>query len=276
MFGKRLSRTRKSRPAGGDSLQAQERNRVMLKSLLMGGLVVNAVLVLILVYTVFVHMPYFNLQQIDVTGNDYLSPTDVVKASGIQSGANLLLLDLGATATRIKSHSRVRAASIYRRFPGRLIIEIEERNPRAVLAAGKLFYVDRQGEVFPRLTPGDSVRFPLLTGIKPHQLKSREADVRQMLALGLGLLEVMERNASGLTESQVSEIRLDLDDGLTLITRSGRRIIMGKGSLELKMDRLARLKNFLSKRGRWHNARIIDLNFEDRALVRPGRTRIQG
>jgi cell division protein FtsQ len=276
MFRNKMSRTRKSPPAGVESLQAHERNRVMLKSLLMGGLVVNAVLVLILVYTVFVHMPYFNLRQIDVIGNDYLSPTDVVKASGIQSGANLLLLNLRATAARIRSHPRVRAASVYRRFPGRLTIEIEERIPRAVLAAGKLFYVDRQGEVFPRLTPEDSVRFPLFTGIKPHQLKSREADVRRIIALGLGLLEVLERKASGLTESQISEIRLNLDDGLTLITRSGRRIIMGQGSLELKIERLARLRNFLLKSGRWHNARIIDLNFEDRALVRPGRMRIQG
>ena len=276
MFRKKPSRTRKSRPAGVESVQARETNRVMLKSLLMGGLAVNAVLALILVYTVFVHMPYFNLQQIDVTGNYYLAPTDVVKTSGLQAGTNLLLVDLGATAARLRSRPRVRGASVYRRFPGRIIIEIEERNPRAVLAAGKLYYVDRQAEIFPRLTPGDSVRYPLFTGIKPHELKSREAEVRQMLALGLGLLEVMERNVSGLAESRVSEIRLDLDNGLTLLTRSGREVIMGKSSLELKMERLARLKKFLSKRGRWHNARTIDLNFEDRALVRPGRTRIQG
>jgi cell division septal protein FtsQ len=68
--------------------------------------------------------------------------------------------------------------------------------------------------------------------------------------------------------SKISEIRIDLDEGLSLRTRSGRFIVLGKSHLEKKLQRYKRLKRFLARRGQWHAARIINLDFEDRALVR--------
>lgn len=255
-------------PERRDVAEIRRRNHTILKSIFVVGISVDAALALLLVYLFFLHMPYFNLQQVDVTGNQRLSRAEIIEASEIEAGINLLTINLGALTDRLKRHPWIRSAVVYRRLPGQLIIEIEERAPRAILAAEKLYYVDEQAEFFSRLLPGDSVEYPLFTGVTGAQLETRGSEVREMIRQGLGLLDLMERGKSGLDVSKISEIRIDLREGLSLLTRAGRIIALGNSSFEEKLQRYDRLKRFLVRRGQWSNARIINLDFEDRALVR--------
>ncbi len=270
MFSRRRSPVKVSPgpSASPDRVEKRKRNRVILKSVLVTLVAIDTVLGGLLVYLVFMYLPYFNLQQVDVTGNRRLSRDEIVEAAEIEAGTNLLTVDLGAVTARLQRHPWIRSASAYRRFPGRLIVEIEERSPRAILAAGKLYYVDEQAEFFSRLLPGDSVRFPLFTGVSPSQLKSRRLEIREMIRLGLTLVDLLERTGSDPNISRISEIRIDLDDGLSLHTASGRILVLGKGDFERKLKRYAGLKRFLMRRGQWHTAGAINLDFEDRALVR--------
>ncbi|MDQ7784651.1 MAG: FtsQ-type POTRA domain-containing protein [Desulfomonilaceae bacterium] len=270
MFSTRRGRaTTAPVPAGTpDRVERRKRNRAILKSVLVAAIAVDTALGGLLVYLIFMYVPYFNLQEVDVTGTKRLSRDEIVEASEIEAGINLLTVDLGAVTERLKRHPWIRSASVYRRFPGRLIMEIEERSPRAILAAEKLYYVDEQAEYFSRLLPGDSISFPLFTGVTPSQLESHGLEIREMLRLGLGLVDLLERSGSDPDISRISEIRMDLDDGLSVHTKSGRIVVLGKGEFERKLKRYAGLKKFLIRRGQWHTARIINLDFEDRALVR--------
>ncbi|MGB6065570.1 MAG: FtsQ-type POTRA domain-containing protein [Desulfomonilaceae bacterium] len=259
-----------------DPVGKRKRNRTFLKSLLMLGLTVDSILALFLLYMLFLHMPYFKLQEVDVTGNRRLSRAEVIEASEIEDGINLLTVDLNAIASRLRRHPWIRFATVYRRFPGKLILEIEERTPRAILAAGKLYYVDEQAELFTRLLPGDSVNFPLFTGVTPEELKTNGSKIQEMVRMGFGVLDLIERTGSEPDSSGIAEIQMNLNDGLSLHTRAGRVLVLGKGDFEIKIQRYERLKRFLTQRGEWNNARIINLDFEDRALVRSGKTRLQG
>jgi cell division protein FtsQ len=252
------------------------RNRAILKSLLTAAVVVDSILGLLLIYFVFLHGPYFNLQQLDVTGNRRLSRAEVFEASEIEPGTNILTVDLNLIAGRLKRHPWIRSATVHRVFPGQLIIEIEERAPRAILAAEKLYYVDDRGEFFTRVLPGDSVEYPLFCGFNAQNLKSSPAEVKDFLRQGLELLDLVDRTGSGLELGEVTEVRLELDDGFTLKTESGRVIVLGKGKFERKLQRYVRLKTFLARRGEWQNAHIINLDFEDRALVRSDKSHLQG
>ena len=275
---RRLPRARRaqspSRPS--ESAGNRKRNRMILKMILIGTAGVDAVLVLLLIYLVFLHMPYFNLQQVDVTGNHHLSREEVIEASELERGINLLTVNLGEIAEQLKRHPWIRSASVYRRLPGRITIEIRERTPRAILAAGKLYYVDEQAEFYTRLFPGDPVHYPLFTGVKPSELASHGPEVRELMRKGLGLLDLLERRGSGLNRAVISEVRIHIDEGLTLVTTSGRAVVLGKYNFDQKIERYRRLKRFLTQRGEWNNARIIDLDFEDRALVRSDGGRLQG
>ncbi|MBI5569247.1 MAG: FtsQ-type POTRA domain-containing protein [Desulfomonile tiedjei] len=268
---KRLAQTNTA-----DPVETAKRNRVVLRRLLITCGVIDAILVLLMVYLFFLHMPYFNLQQVEVTGNRRLSRAEVVEASETVAGINLLTVDLAAIAARLQRHPWIHSAAVYRKFPGSLIIEIEERTPRAILSAEKLYYVDDRAQFFTRLLPGDSVDYPLFTGISPEDLKSRGPEIQELIRRGLGMLDVMERDGRGMEPSAVAEIRLSLDEGLTLRTRDDRRVVLGNDNFESKLQRYARLKGFLIRRGEWQNARIINLDFKDRAVVRWDKPRVQG
>ncbi len=259
-----------------DTSEARKRNRVFLKGVLIVGLTIDGVLALLLAYLFFLHMPYFNLQQVEVTGNRRLSRAEVVEASETVAGINLLTVDLGAIAERLQRHPWIRSASVYRRFPGSLIIEIEERTPRAILAAEKLYYVDERAELFTRVLPGDSVHFPLFTGVSAKDLKSRGPEIQEMVRLGLNVLDLVDRSGKSIDSSAVAEFQLNLDDGLSLRTVDSKTIVLGKDNFERKIQRYGRLKRFLTHRGEWQHARIINLDFEDRALVRWDKPRLQG
>ncbi len=267
---------RTAQPPALDLVQIRRRNRVILRSLLVAAICVNGALGLMLLYVVFLQMPYLNLQQVDVHGNRHLSREEVVEASDLEGGMNLLTVNLGSVAEKLKRHPWIRSASVFRRFPGRIIIEIQERIPRAILAAGRPYYIDETADYFTRVFPGDPVNYPLFTGVRPEQLGSRRPQVREMLRRGLALLDLMERKRSGLKLTNLAEIRINLNDGFSLITMSGRTIVLGKDKFAAKIDRYARLKRFLSRRGKWGRARFIDLDYDDRALVRSSGARHKG
>ncbi len=259
-----------------DVQERRRRNRVILKALLGAGLAVDAVMVVILIYALSLHVPSFTLRQVDVNGNHRLSSEEVVEAAEIESGMSLLTVNLTSIAERLKRHPWIRSATVYRRFPGRIILEIQERTPRAILAAEKLYYLDAQGECFTRLLPGDSTSYPLFTGITPEDLNSKGLRVQETVRKGVGLLDLLDRTRHGLSCASVEEIRVDMDEGLTLMLSSGRELVMGFDNFENKIQRYGKLKRFLTRRGQWSNARIIDLDFEDRALVRSRKARLQG
>ena len=254
--------------AAKGSAEKRNRNRVILKSVLATTVTVDALLGLLLVYLLFLHLPYFNLQQVEVTGNHRLSKAEVIETAEIESGTNLLTVDLAAIGARLRRHPWVRRASVYRRFPGQLILEIDERSPRAILAANKLYYVDEQAEAFTRVLPGDPIQYHLFTGVTREELSSSGPEIQDMIRMGFGLLDLIARGDSGLDPSSITEIRLSLDEGLSLQTTSRKLIVLGKTDFEVKLDRYKELKTFLTQRGEWHNARIINLDFEDRAVVR--------
>jgi cell division protein FtsQ len=252
------------------------RNRHVLKVILSVCVSIDVILGGVLVYILFLHLSYFNLQQIDIVGQRRLSRTEVIEAAELEYGVNLLTIDLTQTADRLKRHPWIRSAGVYRRLPGRLSIEIDERIPRGVLAAERLYYVDDQGEAFSRVLPGDSVDFTLFTGINAEDLKTGSPEVQEMIRKGFNLLDLIERSGTDPDSSGISEIQISLHEGLTLRTRHGRAIVFGSNDFEVKLLRFERLKQFLIYRGEWGTARIINLDFEDRAIVRSDKARHQG
>jgi cell division protein FtsQ len=91
-----------------DPGEKRKRNRKFLKGVLIAGLTIDGILAVLLAYLFFLHMPYFNLQQVEVTGNVRLSRAEVVEASETVAGINLLTVDLAAIAERLQRHPWIR------------------------------------------------------------------------------------------------------------------------------------------------------------------------
>lgn len=75
----------------------------------------------------------FALERIDVVGNRSLSRTEVLRASGIRPGANMLSLDLEAVERRVSALALVRTVDVTKPEPSRVRITVTERTPAFVL-----------------------------------------------------------------------------------------------------------------------------------------------
>jgi cell division protein FtsQ len=243
-------------------------NRVALNALFWTGICLDIFMALVLTYLVVVRSSYFNLSKVDVYGNHRLSTEEVIETTKVEKGVNLLDIDLESITQRLRHHPWIREGAVSRRFPGQLVVEIEERIPRGIVASEKLYYIDENAKIFTRILPGDLVGLPLFTGIRPDELRSAPKEVQESLLSGLKLTELLDRSGSEISIKDIREINISHDDGLTLKMNSGQVIIFGNSGFETKIARYERLKRFLKNRGQWRNARIINLDFEDRAIVR--------
>ena len=114
--------------------------------------------------------PYFDVREIQVRGGNRVGGSEIVAMAGLKHGMNLWKIEPGAIEKKIAKHPWVRRVLVRREFPRRVVIEVEERKPRAIVAMGKLYYVDADGVVFKEVGEGESVDFPLLTGLRPEEL----------------------------------------------------------------------------------------------------------
>ena len=242
--------------------------RSVLKILFVTGICLDILLACALGYLIVIRSSYFNLNKVDVYGNHRLSKEEVIEAARLETGMNLLSIDLESITERLLRHPWIRSGSIYRRLPGQLVLEVEERTPRGILASDRLYYIDEKGSVFTRVLPGDPIDLPLFTGIQSDSMRLHLGEIQDSLRSGLKLTELIDRVDFGFHYADVREINISSEEGLTLKMKSGQIVILGHDDFESRLLRFDRLRKFLTDRGQWRNAHIINLDFEDRAIVR--------
>lgn len=81
----------------------------------------------------FARSSLFALEGIEVAGTKLLSRTDIIRASGLKTGNNMLSLDLDAIETRISRLPLVRTVDVSKSSPSRVRIIVTERTPAFVL-----------------------------------------------------------------------------------------------------------------------------------------------
>ena len=105
------------------------------------------------------------MREIQVRGGEKVGGDEIVAMAGLSHGMNIWKVDAVAIEKKIAKHPWVRRVLVRRDFPRRVVIEVEERTPKAIVALGKLYYVDADGVVFKEVDAGENVNFPLITGI---------------------------------------------------------------------------------------------------------------
>jgi cell division protein FtsQ len=78
-----------------------------------------------------VQSSYLDVDTVAVRGARRVSAEEVVETSGVRRGEALLLVDLGTVTRRVEGLPWVRSAVVSRDLPGRLRIEVTEREPVA-------------------------------------------------------------------------------------------------------------------------------------------------
>lgn len=235
--------------------------------LLWASVAIGSFLLLAGGYRYLITAPYFSVEQITVKGLKRLSPEQAIKASRLKINDNIFTVDLDQVKERLEAHPWIEQASVQRILPRSLKIKIKEREAVALIHLESLYYLDKNGQIFKKVSREESLNFPVITGITRRELSSPgRQEVRDSLGKALALLKL----ASGggwLQRSNISEINADPDLGLSIFTAdTAAQIKLGFNHISRKWSRLQMLLPFLQ--GRIRSVRYIDLNYQKMAVVK--------
>jgi len=206
--------------------------------------------------------PYFAVREIQVRGGDRVRGGHLVAMAGLKHGMTIWNIDPTAIEKKLAKNPWVRRILVRREFPRRVLIQIEERVPKAILAMGKLYYVDADGVIFTEVAEGETLGLPMITGFRPEQLSARDPTLRRRLKEALRLGELMAHD-----EHKLSEIHFSAPERVVLYTTAYPTALhMGWGDWDNKVGRVKRI--FSLWKGHEERLASMDLSFGGQAVLR--------
>lgn len=190
---------------------------------------------------------FFRVRRVDVVGARYLSGAEVVEAMGLAPRASLFD-PLDEAEQAVIAIPGVRRATVTRRFPGTLVVRVEEFEPVALTPRqGTLALMDARG----RVLPFDPTRAPADLPVAPA-----EARVARLV----GRIRELE---PGLFAAIVTA-ELRQDD--VVLTSDGRTMLLRADAGPGQIRALSAARDDLGRKG-WRY-RELDARFTDRVFVR--------
>jgi cell division protein FtsQ len=193
--------------------------------------------------------PRFAVRTIDVHGTSRRSPEDIARRAGIAIGQNVFVTDLETARAGILDDPWIEQASLRRKLPSGIAVEVVEREAAALVAIGPdLYLATRQGEPFKKPEAGDPFDLPVVTGVRTDDvIKDRTgaiASIRRALDL------VSDYEHVGPAKSfPVQEVHIEDDGGLILsVGKDAIQLHMGKGPYRQGIDQANRVLGEIANR----------------------------
>jgi cell division protein FtsQ len=188
-----------------------------------------------------VEHPYFAVREIVAPSHGRI-PADVVRAmAGVKLHSSIWAVDSDTIATRLRTLPWVRRAQVRRRFPARVVLDVREYRPVAILRVDDgddpgFYYVARSGRPFARVDPEDVHDLPYISGIAAADLDATAYGTRSVRAALTVLRKARHRVA---LLGELSEVHVDRARGLTLMpVRPPVPIELGWDGFDTKLERL--------------------------------------
>ena len=190
------------------------------------------------VYQFFLASPLLGIEHAEVFGAKRVSDEEIIALAGIVMGDNLLAIDTGEVTRRIKKEPWIESVRVKRRLPDRVVIEVVERKPVALINLDVLYLVDNEGLAFKRYSNVDDLDLPIITGFQKEEI---EGGGKNALSRVLAFMDTLSEERI-FTLEDVSEISVDESYGVALYTmREGVRIEVGWDGFREKLDRLEKI-----------------------------------
>lgn len=213
---------------------------------------------------------FFRVHTVEVQGNKIYSREQVVEASGLEVGENLLLINRAAVAGSIKARMPyVRDVSVSPVMPDTVVIQVKESDIAALVRSdvGAQWYINTDGRVLGGTVDGFQGQIVELTGFTITAPKAGEQAVAtegQSENMDTALQVIRQMEGTGLIEEVTA---LDAVKAYDLILRSGNRLeirLGGSEQLEYKIQYLQLVLEELEP----YQTGIVDLTFDVKQVAR--------
>ena len=208
----------------------------------------------------------FKLDTIEVTRNHRIDRREIIALANVRNGDDLIRLNLRKIGEQLEKNPWIESVRVKRYFPHTLAIEVAEREPLAIINVGHLAYLDTKGTVFKPLTDGDSLNYPVITGVTEEDFTRDPAGTRRALQQTVNLVALLKQGKIFRLDD-VSELHYDKGFGFTLFTtQGGIPVRLGTDGYPEKLARLARI--FQELQPQILTFEYIDLNYTDKIIVK--------
>jgi len=205
--------------------------------------------------------PYFLVTSVEVEGNRRTPDDEILALAGVHPEQSMWDISARTIGLRVQAHPWVQRAKARVEASGRVVIEVRERKPIAIVRFDQLYYVDRRGHVLGPLVAEDSRNFPIITGLEE---KAHRAFAPVALPRTAQLLRWCERRG---TIDGLSEVHVDHDAGITMYPADVNVAVeLGWGHWRDKLSRSARV--FAAWQGRLDRLAAVDVSFREIVIVR--------
>ena len=248
---------------------ARRKNHVFFRFLMLLSIVTVGVVV--------AQQTLFRLETVYVIGNETKTPQQVVIASGLSRGQNMLNIEEADVAKRMAEDHTIIFKGMQKEYPSTIHLYIEERETVATMQwLGMLYTLDRQGMVMhmenSSILPSG---LPVVTGFKASSVTVGQLltlkDTRQIEAYQAIMYELQQQ----VYADQVSEINLADPENLYLVTLEGVTARLGSAEwMEGKIGAVKTCMGYLRQLGKTDGvldvADVTDLkNAENEAKYMP-------
>ena len=210
------------------------------------------------------HPEWVRVQQVSFTGHHRADSRSLRHLSDIRNGLFIWEVDLDQAIRGVRKHPWVKSAVAYRTFPNKVVIEVQEYQPIAMVMLDQLLYVDGRGVPFLSATSSD-LDYPVITGLDEGVVSTHPDLPRAVVQEAVSLLVALEE-AKLLYREQISEVAFDSAIGWTVFVDNGPRFQFGLENIPKQMTRLARV---LSSGVSLVDSVLVDLAPESVAIVKP-------
>ena len=265
-----IERERFFRPQGKTEGQGGERFRKVLKK----AIQVSSAFLILSFLVFFVHQAYtqllanpsFRVRDIQVRGCGKIAKESLLSLASIEGMPNLFTVRVKDIGKRLESHPWIEGVGVRKIFPNRLMIEVQERKPIAIIQLEDLYYIDAKGVIFARVENGDRYNYPIMTGLNREALDREPEETKQSITKAMELLLMAEKERVDPLED-ISEIHLEKIFGIQCFTKAGGvRVDMGWDDFGEKLKRVSMVWADLQKRK--ISAVSIDCNDPNRVVVK--------
>ncbi|OPL16727.1 MAG: hypothetical protein AVO39_00090 [delta proteobacterium MLS_D] len=217
-------------------------------------------------YNVALCSDFFTLAEAAVKGTDRLSDREVIQLLGVDDSTNILTADLNKMVAGVKTNPWVRDVRMTRDLPNRLIVEIIERKPVALISHDhNIYLLDREGTIFKNLDHDDKIDLPVMTGFSDQGVLDEK-----LLQGAFELLDCLAGRKGYPEMRHISEVRGDHLYGYSLCTMDRRFYLLGFGDFETKLRRLENVLFDLTTKNVSLSPLFVDMVDPERIIVRHG------
>jgi cell division septal protein FtsQ len=218
-------------------------------------------------YYALLDASWLKVEDIEIAGLKKLDRNEILDTIGVSKGECILNLRMGPVAERLRMLPPVKTASVRLELPSRIVAEITEREPIAIVKGDDFYMVDAEGLLFTRAVPEENRGLPVITGIADPGIEVGSSVPARKFEHIKELVAALDKSKSWLPSNSVIECRWSSAGFELVLGERGVPVEIGRENLEQKLARLRQIIDTLKERQWTEVVTRIDLDYPGRAYL---------